>query len=53
MGCDTTSAFFRRGKKSAWEAWNCYPDVWHTFTYLHGTPPFHKNLRLKMKISNC
>ena len=31
-GCDTTSAFFGRGKKSAWEAWNCYHDVTHAFT---------------------
>ena len=34
-GCDTTSTFFGRGKKSATEAWNCYKDVtcalptWH------------------------
>ena len=24
-GCDTTSAFCGKGKKSAWEAWNSYP----------------------------
>lgn len=33
-GCDTTSSFFGRGKKSAWEAWNCYPQVTHAFTYM-------------------
>ncbi len=33
-GCDTTSAFFGRGKKSAWEAWNCYKDVTRAFTYM-------------------
>jgi len=33
-GCDTTSTFFGRGKKSAWEAWNCYKDVMCAFTYL-------------------
>ena len=31
-GCDTTSAFFGRGKKSSWEIWNCYPDVTRAFT---------------------
>ena len=24
-GCDTTSAFYGKGKKSAWEAWKSYP----------------------------
>ena len=33
-GCDTTSAFFGRGKKSAWEAWNCFQDVTRAFTYM-------------------
>ena len=26
-GSDTTSQFFRHGKKSAWHAWTCFPDV--------------------------
>ena len=26
-GCDTISAFFGKGKKSAWEAWKSYPNV--------------------------
>jgi hypothetical protein len=26
-GCDTTSFFFRRGKRLAWDAWKCFPDV--------------------------
>ena len=30
-GCETTSAFFRRGKKMAWEAWKSYPDVTAAF----------------------
>ena len=30
-GCDTTSAFFRRGKRLAWEAWNCFPEVSKAF----------------------
>ena len=33
-GCDTTSAFLRRGKKSAWEAWNSYVDVTPAVTYM-------------------
>ena len=33
-GCDTTSAFFGIGKKSAWEAWNCYPCVINAFTFM-------------------
>ena len=28
---DTTSAFFGKGKKSAWEAWKSYPDVTQAF----------------------
>ena len=32
-GCDTTSAFYGRGKKSAWEAWNCFEEV----IYCHGS----------------
>ena len=30
-GCDTTSAFFGRGKKLAWEAWKCYSEVTAAF----------------------
>ena len=33
-GCDTTSAFYGRGKKSAWEAWNCFDDITQAFTYM-------------------
>ena len=33
-GCDTTSAFFGKGKKSAWEAWKCYHDVTPAFTFM-------------------
>ena len=32
--CDTTSAFFGRAKKSAWEAWNCFPDVTSAFVFM-------------------
>ena len=33
-GCNTTSTFYGKGKKSAWEAWNCYPDVTEVFTHV-------------------
>ena len=33
-GCDTTSAFFRRGKKLAWEAWKCFPEVTSAFVFM-------------------
>jgi len=26
-GCDTTSSFFRRGKRMALEAWNSFPEM--------------------------
>ena len=37
-GCDTTSAFFGKGKKSAWEAWKCYPQVTQAFLYMASHP---------------
>ena len=37
-GCDTTSAFFGKGKKIAWEAWNCYTEVTRAFTYIALNP---------------
>lgn len=33
-GCDTTSTFFGRGKKSTWEAWNAYTEVTDAFNYI-------------------
>ena len=33
-GCDTTSAFCGKGKKSAWEAWTSYPEVTRAFNYM-------------------
>lgn len=38
MGCDTTSGFFGKGKKMAWEAWKCYPDVTRAFTHMALNP---------------
>ena len=32
--CDTTSGFFGKGKKLAWQAWKCYPDVTTAFTHM-------------------
>ena len=37
-GCDTTSAFNGRGKKSVWQAWQAFEDVTETFVYLTGHP---------------
>ncbi|KAG0724638.1 hypothetical protein GWK47_040164 [Chionoecetes opilio] len=37
-GCDTTSAFFGKGKKSVWEAWNAYVEVTEAFNNLMNHP---------------
>lgn len=37
-GCDTTSAFFGKGKKSAWEAWKSFPEVTSAFLYMANHP---------------
>ena len=34
IGCDTTSTFFGKGKKIAWEAWNCYTEATRAFIYI-------------------
>ena len=36
-GCDTTSCFFGKGKKSACKAWKSFPDV-TAFTFLRNHP---------------
>ena len=36
--CDTTSGFFGRGKRSAWEAWKSYPDVTKAFLHIATHP---------------
>ena len=33
-GCDTPSAFAGRGKKTAWDIWNIFPEVTSTFSAL-------------------
>lgn len=40
-GCDTTSGFFGKGKKIAWEGWKCYPDVTEVFTHMALNPYIH------------
>ena len=37
-GCNTTSAFLEKGKKSAWEAWNLYPEVTQAFVHMSTHP---------------
>lgn len=37
-GCDTTSAFCWKGKQSAWDAWNSYPEVTQAFNYMAANP---------------
>ena len=37
-GCDTTSAFNGKRKKSVWQAWQAFEDVTETFVYLAGHP---------------
>ena len=37
-GCDTTSAFASRGKKTAWDIWNVFPDITPTFSTLSSSP---------------
>ena len=37
-GCDTVSAFFGKGKLSAWAAWKCYPAVTAAFRYIAENP---------------
>ena len=33
-GCDTVSSFSGKGKKTAWETWNVFPEVTNTFLSL-------------------
>ena len=37
-GCDQTSAFCGRGKKSAWETWSSFPEVTAAFAVLASVP---------------
>jgi len=37
-GCDSTSSFFGKTKKSAWEAWNSFPEVNGAFLHIVRNP---------------
>jgi len=37
-GCDVTSFFCGRGKKSAWDTWDVYPDITNMFLELSDAP---------------
>ena len=37
-GCDTVSSFAGRGKRTAWDIWNLYPEVTETFHALMEQP---------------
>lgn len=41
-GCDTTSSFLGKGKKTAWEAWKSLPDVTNAFLYIKVRYIIHK-----------
>lgn len=38
IGCDSTSAFHGKGKKSAWATWSSFPDVTQAFISLSSSP---------------
>ena len=40
-GCDVVSAFRGKGKKTAWQAWDVFPEVSPVFTKLSQYPPIH------------
>ena len=37
-GCDTTSSFHGKGKKTAWGAWKAYPEITSTFKFMADHP---------------
>ena len=43
-GCDTTAAFFGRGKKKAWQVWQAYPNVTSAFLYMSGANPIKQHI---------
>ena len=51
-GCDTTSAFWGKGKKSFWQAWMAFEEVTDTFVYLASHPfePLDSNCEKFRKI---
>ena len=48
-GCDTVSSFCGRGKKTAWDAWSCFPEVTQCFLrYLYIMQLFFLNNLLRV-----
>ena len=37
-GCDSTSSFYRKGKKIAWKIWKSYPEVNDAFLAIRSKP---------------
>ena len=37
-GCDTTSSFHGKGKRSVWEAWKSFPEVTSAFLFIAENP---------------
>ena len=37
-GCDATSSFNGKGKKSVWEAWKAFPEVTNAFLFIRENP---------------
>ena len=49
-GCDTTSSFFAKSKKSAWQALNAYPEATKAFIYIqYSTSNGKKSRHVKIK----
>ena len=43
-GCDSTSSFFGKTKKSIWAAWNCFPQVSDAFLLIANNPFYQVDL---------
>ena len=53
-GCDTTSTFFGKGKKSAWHAWKAFPEVTKAFLYMASNPHVPLNIESEeFKLLDC
>ena len=44
-GCDSTASFFGRGKKTAWQIWQAYPEVTSAFLYMSSPNPSKQHLQ--------
>ena len=43
-GCDSTSSFFGKTKKSIWAAWNCFPQMSDAFLLIANNPFYQVDL---------